>query len=56
MLQVEPLSSLLEHKWDRYAAKLFLMNFLVYVIYMLIFSSVALYRKGGEVRQITTTE
>ncbi|XP_054455866.1 transient receptor potential cation channel subfamily V member 1-like [Anoplopoma fimbria] len=48
MLQVEPLRSLLQDKWDRFASKLFLMNFLVYVSYLIIFTSVACYRKEGQ--------
>lgn len=49
MLKIEPLRSLLEDKWDRYAAKLFLMNFLVYLVYLIIFTVVAVYRKEGQV-------
>lgn len=49
MLQIEPLRSLLEDKWDRFASKLFLMNFLLYLIYLIIFTTVALYRKEGQV-------
>ncbi|XP_041796196.1 transient receptor potential cation channel subfamily V member 1-like [Chelmon rostratus] len=48
MLQVEPLRSLLEDKWDRFASKLFLMNFLVYLTYLIIFTTVAFYRKEGQ--------
>ncbi|KAM3874744.1 transient receptor potential cation channel subfamily V member 1-like [Diretmus argenteus] len=48
MLQIEPLRSLLEDKWDRFAAKIFLMNFLVYLIYLGIFTAVAVYRKEGQ--------
>ncbi|KAK9521318.1 hypothetical protein VZT92_021135 [Zoarces viviparus] len=48
MLQIEPLRSLLEDKWDRFASKLFLMNFLVYLSYLSIFTSVAFYRKEGQ--------
>nr|XP_046245975.1 transient receptor potential cation channel subfamily V member 1-like isoform X2 [Scatophagus argus] len=48
MLQIEPLRSLLEDKWDRFAAKLFLMNFLVYLLYLIIFTTVAFYRKEGQ--------
>ncbi|XP_076002571.1 transient receptor potential cation channel subfamily V member 1-like [Genypterus blacodes] len=47
MLRVEPLNSLLEQKWDKYAAKLFLINFLVYMTYMVIFTSVAFRREQG---------
>ncbi|XP_039987251.1 transient receptor potential cation channel subfamily V member 1-like [Xiphias gladius] len=48
MLQIEPLRSLLEDKWERFASKLFLMNFLVYLIYLIIFTAVAVYRKEGQ--------
>ncbi|XP_069569057.1 transient receptor potential cation channel subfamily V member 1-like isoform X1 [Brachyistius frenatus] len=48
MLQVEPLRSLLEDKWKRFASKLFLMNFMVYLIYLVIFTTVAFYRKEGQ--------
>lgn len=50
MLQIEPLHSLLNDKWDRFASKLFLMNFLVYLMYLIIFTTVAFYRKEGQVR------
>lgn len=49
MLQVEPLRSLLEDKWDRFASKLFWLNFLFYLIYLAIFTTVAVYRKEGQV-------
>ena len=51
MLQVEPLHSLLEEKWERFAQKFFLVNFLVYLVYLGIFTTVAFYRKEGQVRQ-----
>lgn len=51
MLQIQPLRSLLEDKWDRFASKLFLMNFFFYLLYLIIFTSVAFYRKEGQVRQ-----
>lgn len=50
MLQIEPLRSLLQDKWDRFASKLFLVNFLVYLTYLIIFTTVAFYRKEGQVR------
>lgn len=49
MLQIEPLRSLLQEKWDRFASKLFLINFLVYLAYLSIFTTVAFYRKEGQV-------
>ncbi|XP_068601286.1 transient receptor potential cation channel subfamily V member 1-like [Brachionichthys hirsutus] len=48
MLQIEPLRSLLKDKWDRYASKLFLLNFLGYLTYLIIFTTVAFYRKEGQ--------
>ncbi|XP_041661928.1 transient receptor potential cation channel subfamily V member 1-like [Cheilinus undulatus] len=48
MLQIEPLRSLLQEKWDRFASKIFLINFLVYLLYVFIFTAVAFYRKKGE--------
>ncbi|XP_042269846.1 transient receptor potential cation channel subfamily V member 1-like isoform X2 [Thunnus maccoyii] len=48
MLQIEPLRSLLKDKWDKFASKLFLMNFLVYLTYLIIFTTVAFYRKEGK--------
>ncbi len=53
MLQIEPLRSLLKDKWDRFASKLFLINFVVYLMYLIIFTTVAFYRKEGQVRQKT---
>ncbi|XP_035987377.1 transient receptor potential cation channel subfamily V member 1-like [Fundulus heteroclitus] len=48
MLQIEPLQSLLQNKWKKFASKLFLINFLSYMLYLVIFTSVAFYRKDGE--------
>ncbi|XP_058490560.1 transient receptor potential cation channel subfamily V member 1-like [Solea solea] len=48
MLQIEPLKSILTDKWDRFASKLFWMNFVVYLVYLVIFTTVACYRKEGE--------
>uniref|UniRef100_A0A8C4DVI9 Ion transport domain-containing protein n=1 Tax=Dicentrarchus labrax TaxID=13489 RepID=A0A8C4DVI9_DICLA len=48
MLQIEPLRSLLKDKWNRFASKLFLMNFLAYLIYLITFTMVASYRKEGQ--------
>uniref|UniRef100_A0A3B4A628 Ion transport domain-containing protein n=1 Tax=Periophthalmus magnuspinnatus TaxID=409849 RepID=A0A3B4A628_9GOBI len=50
MLQLEPLCSLLKDKWERFASKLFLFNFLVYMVYLIIFTAVAINRKEGKVR------
>ncbi|XP_056139464.1 transient receptor potential cation channel subfamily V member 1-like [Lampris incognitus] len=48
MLQIEPLRSLLEDKWKRFASKIFLLNFLVYLVYLAVFTTVAFYRKEAE--------
>ncbi|KAK0141861.1 Transient receptor potential cation channel subfamily V member 1 [Merluccius polli] len=48
MLQVEPLHSLLEEKWERFASKLFLVAFLGYLVYLVIFTTVTFYRKEGQ--------
>ncbi|XP_055003668.1 transient receptor potential cation channel subfamily V member 1-like isoform X1 [Boleophthalmus pectinirostris] len=48
MLQLEPLRSLLEDKWEGFASKLFLFNFLVYMVYLSIFTAVAINRKEGK--------
>uniref|UniRef100_A0A3Q1GI65 Ion transport domain-containing protein n=1 Tax=Acanthochromis polyacanthus TaxID=80966 RepID=A0A3Q1GI65_9TELE len=48
MLQIEPLRSLLEDKWSTFASKLFLINFLLYLMYLIIFTTVAVYRKDGQ--------
>ncbi|XP_062391812.1 transient receptor potential cation channel subfamily V member 1-like [Sardina pilchardus] len=41
MLQVEPLNKLLDEKWDRFAHRIFLFKFLMYLLYVFIFTSVA---------------
>lgn len=51
MLEIEPLHSLLRDKWERFASKLFLMNLGLYLIYLTIFTTVAFYRRDGQVRQ-----
>ncbi|KAM6907559.1 transient receptor potential cation channel subfamily V member 1 [Xenentodon cancila] len=47
MLQTEPLSQLLEEKWKRFAGGMFLFNFLVYVLYLIVFTVVAYNKKDG---------
>lgn len=49
MLLIEPLHSLLEEKWHTFAKPMFWFNFIVYVIYLVIFTTVAFFRKEGEV-------
>uniref|UniRef100_A0A3B3TQV0 Transient receptor potential cation channel subfamily V member 1-like n=1 Tax=Poecilia latipinna TaxID=48699 RepID=A0A3B3TQV0_9TELE len=48
MLQIEPLRSLLQDKWQRFASKLFLLNFLSYLLYLAVFTTAAFYRKDGQ--------
>uniref|UniRef100_A0A3P9QAM2 Transient receptor potential cation channel subfamily V member 1-like n=1 Tax=Poecilia reticulata TaxID=8081 RepID=A0A3P9QAM2_POERE len=48
MLQVEPLRSLLQDKWQRFASKLFLLNFLSYLLYLAVFTAAAFNRKDGQ--------
>ncbi|XP_070773255.1 transient receptor potential cation channel subfamily V member 1 [Enoplosus armatus] len=48
MLQREPLSRLLEHKWKTFAGRMFFFNFLVYFLYLIIFTVVAYNKKEGK--------
>ncbi|XP_014827614.1 PREDICTED: LOW QUALITY PROTEIN: transient receptor potential cation channel subfamily V member 1-like [Poecilia mexicana] len=48
MLQIEPLRSLLQDKWQRFASKLFLLNFLSYLLILAVFTTAAFYRKDGQ--------
>ncbi|KAM9384394.1 transient receptor potential cation channel subfamily V member 1 isoform 2-T3 [Pholidichthys leucotaenia] len=48
MLQTEPLSRLLEEKWNRFAGGMFFFNFLVYSLYLIIFTVLAYNRKAGK--------
>ncbi|XP_073335479.1 transient receptor potential cation channel subfamily V member 1 [Pagrus major] len=48
MLQTEPLSRLLESKWKTFGRRMFLFNFLVYLLYLVIFTLVAYNRKDGQ--------
>ncbi|XP_029304743.1 transient receptor potential cation channel subfamily V member 1 isoform X2 [Cottoperca gobio] len=41
MLQMEPLSHLLEEKWKKFAGRMFFLNLLVYILYLVIFTVVA---------------
>ncbi|XP_070699749.1 transient receptor potential cation channel subfamily V member 1 [Pempheris klunzingeri] len=45
MLHTEPLSRLLEWKWKTFAGRMFFFNFLVYVLYLSIFTAVAYNKK-----------
>uniref|UniRef100_A0A2I3HU41 Transient receptor potential cation channel subfamily V member 1 n=1 Tax=Nomascus leucogenys TaxID=61853 RepID=A0A2I3HU41_NOMLE len=44
MLLVEPLNRLLQDKWDRFVKRIFYFNFLIYCLYMIIFTMAAYYR------------
>uniref|UniRef100_A0A671RJQ5 Transient receptor potential cation channel subfamily V member 1-like n=1 Tax=Sinocyclocheilus anshuiensis TaxID=1608454 RepID=A0A671RJQ5_9TELE len=45
MLHIEPFNRLIEEKWERFAKRMFLFNFIVYVIYLFIFTAVAYHRE-----------
>ncbi|KAA0717341.1 Transient receptor potential cation channel subfamily V member 1 [Triplophysa tibetana] len=49
MLNIEPLNKLLEEKWDRFAQRIFFFNFICYIAYLFIFTTVAFYRQEGQV-------
>lgn len=49
MLQTEPLSQLLDEKWKKFAGQMFCFHFLVYFLYLIIFTIVAYNKKNGEV-------
>ncbi|XP_072230393.1 transient receptor potential cation channel subfamily V member 1 [Leuresthes tenuis] len=48
MLQTEPLSQLLQEKWEKFAGRMFLFNLLFYFLYLIIFTAVAYNKKDGE--------
>uniref|UniRef100_A0A672RK64 Transient receptor potential cation channel subfamily V member 1-like n=1 Tax=Sinocyclocheilus grahami TaxID=75366 RepID=A0A672RK64_SINGR len=48
MLNIEPFNRLIEEKWERFAQRMFWFNFIVYVIYLLIFTAVAFHREEGK--------
>lgn len=47
MLETEPLGRLLDEKWKRFAGGIFLFNFLIYVLYLIVFTLVAYNKKEG---------
>uniref|UniRef100_A0A8C9XZU7 Transient receptor potential cation channel, subfamily V, member 1 n=1 Tax=Sander lucioperca TaxID=283035 RepID=A0A8C9XZU7_SANLU len=55
MLQLEPLSQMLEEKWKTFAGPMFFFNYVVYILYLIIFTVVAYYRKGGKVSWLLQT-
>lgn len=48
MLQIEPLNRLLEEKWKRFAGRIFLLNFIIYVFYLSTFTAVGYNRREGK--------
>ncbi|XP_072517265.1 transient receptor potential cation channel subfamily V member 1 [Salminus brasiliensis] len=48
MLQIEPLNHLLEDKWNRFAYRIFLFNFICYLIYLFIFTAICSHHKEGQ--------
>uniref|UniRef100_A0A8C6MDN4 Transient receptor potential cation channel, subfamily V, member 1 n=1 Tax=Nothobranchius furzeri TaxID=105023 RepID=A0A8C6MDN4_NOTFU len=55
MLETEPLSRLLDEKWKRFGSKMFLFNFLGYVVYLVVFTAVAYNKKNGAVNWFSHT-
>lgn len=49
MLQMEPMNRLLESKWKKFAGRMFLFNFLAYLVYLCIFTVIAYNKKSGQV-------
>ncbi|XP_060718693.1 transient receptor potential cation channel subfamily V member 1-like [Tachysurus vachellii] len=47
MLQIEPLNKLLEDKWKRFAKWMFLIQFMMYLFYLIIFTAVCYHREEG---------
>ncbi|TRY94452.1 hypothetical protein DNTS_011372 [Danionella cerebrum] len=43
MLNIEPLNRLITEKWNRFAHRMFLFNFIAYVAYLVVFTSSAFY-------------
>lgn len=48
MLHIEPINRLIEEKWERFAKHMFVFNFIVYVIYLIIFTAVSYHREEGK--------
>uniref|UniRef100_A0A8C1SUP5 Transient receptor potential cation channel, subfamily V, member 1 n=1 Tax=Cyprinus carpio TaxID=7962 RepID=A0A8C1SUP5_CYPCA len=48
MLNIEPFNRLIEEKWERFAKRMFMFNFIVYVIYLFILTAVAYHREAGK--------
>uniref|UniRef100_A0A669CB41 Transient receptor potential cation channel, subfamily V, member 1 n=1 Tax=Oreochromis niloticus TaxID=8128 RepID=A0A669CB41_ORENI len=52
MLETEPLIQLLEEKWNRFASGMFFFNFLSYLVYLIIFTLLAYYKKESMVNMM----
>ncbi|CAL8266605.1 unnamed protein product [Merluccius merluccius] len=48
MLQIAPLSKLLDEKWSRFARYIFVFYFLVYLVYLFVFTAISYNKKGDE--------
>uniref|UniRef100_A0A3Q0RYT4 Transient receptor potential cation channel, subfamily V, member 1 n=1 Tax=Amphilophus citrinellus TaxID=61819 RepID=A0A3Q0RYT4_AMPCI len=46
MLETEPLCQVLEEKWERFARHMFFFNFLIYLVYLLIFTLIAYHKEN----------
>lgn len=49
MLQTAPLGQLLESKWKKFAGHMFCLNFLFYLVYLIVFTAVAYNKNEGRV-------
>uniref|UniRef100_A0A674MI93 Transient receptor potential cation channel, subfamily V, member 1 n=1 Tax=Takifugu rubripes TaxID=31033 RepID=A0A674MI93_TAKRU len=49
MLQTAPLGQLLESKWKKFAGHMFCLNFLFYLVYLIVFTAVAYNKNEGQV-------
>lgn len=56
MLETELLSRLLEEKWERFASRMFLFNFLAYLVYLIVFTAVAYNKKSRKVNWFPRTD
>ncbi|XP_029703723.1 transient receptor potential cation channel subfamily V member 1 isoform X2 [Takifugu rubripes] len=48
MLQTAPLGQLLESKWKKFAGHMFCLNFLFYLVYLIVFTAVAYNKNEGQ--------
>ncbi|XP_035034797.1 transient receptor potential cation channel subfamily V member 1 [Hippoglossus stenolepis] len=48
MLETEPLTRILDEKWKKFAGPLFFLNFLFYIVYLIIFTIVGYNKKEGK--------